>query len=57
MDQDKPTLEEVRRQVEIAFEKTRQRIRGLEEQARKQQRKPPGDDEPGSAPPASPLRR
>jgi ribosome assembly protein YihI (activator of Der GTPase) len=53
MNQKKPTLEETRRQFEKAFEKTR---RELEEEARNRQRKPPGDDEPGSSPPASPLR-
>jgi DNA-directed RNA polymerase sigma subunit (sigma70/sigma32) len=49
-----PTLEEVAR----AFERTRDRIRELEERARRElPDKPPGDDDPGTAPPAMPPRR
>ncbi len=49
-----PTLEEVGR----AFERTRDRIRELEERARRElPYEPPGDDDPGTAPPAMPPRR
>ena len=49
-----PALEVVSRQFELA----RRKIRELEEAARRElPRKPPGDDDSGAAPPASPLRR
>jgi len=52
-DDEPPTLEEVSRQ----FELTRQKIREIEERARRDlPRKPPGGEDPGSAPPAAPTR-
>jgi DNA-directed RNA polymerase sigma subunit (sigma70/sigma32) len=47
-----PTLEEVQR----AFAKTREKIREFERRATGTGRKPPPDDDPGTAPPSAPPR-
>ena len=49
----RPTIEDVQRQ----FEKTRENLRDLEEQAKRDlPSRPPGGSNPGSAPPSHPKR-